>query len=300
MLRIAWDPAYVLPLRQGHRFPMSKYDLLPQQLLYEGTIDEEQLFVPEPVDSTKILAVHSTEYLSKLESLTLSKSEIRVIGFPLSRKLIDREKLIMGGTLQCAIEALEHGVSMNVAGGTHHAFSDRGEGFCLLNDIAIAARFLLDQGLVSKVLIVDLDVHQGNGTAEIFRGDDRVFTFSMHGKKNYPHRKEESDLDVALEDGAGDDEYLSLLEMQLDRITDRFNPDFVFFQSGVDVLATDKLGRLALTLAGCKQRDRMVLEWCFKKRLPVVASMGGGYSEKIGIIVEAHANTFRLAREIYF
>lgn len=300
MLKIAWAPIYNHPLPEGHRFPMLKYDLLPEQLLYEGTISEINLFRPEPASDTDILRSHSHEYVHNLKNLTLSAREIRRTGFPLSRELVEREITIMNGTIKAAIFAKMHGVAFNAAGGTHHAFSDKGEGFCLLNDIAIAAHYLLATGNARKILIADLDVHQGNGTAEIFLKEDRVFTFSMHGKNNYPMHKETSDLDIALPDGVEDKVYLSTLKENLYRIADAVEPDFVFYQSGVDVLATDKLGKLSLTKEGCKQRDRIVLDFCKSAKIPVAVSMGGGYSERIADIVEAHANTFRLAQEIFF
>ena len=208
--------------------------------------------------------------------------------------------MINQGTIDCAEYALQYGIAMNIAGGTHHAFTDRGEGFCLLNDIAMAAHYLLNHKNFSKILVVDLDVHQGNGTAQIFRNDPRVFTFSMHGAHNYPLQKEKSDLDIPLPDGTDDTFYLNLLKKHLPQIIDDFEPEFVFFQSGVDVLATDKLGKLGMTIAGCKERDRIVLTTCKQNNLPVVASMGGGYSERIAYIVDAHANTYRLAQSIFF
>ena len=189
---------------------------------------------------------------------------------------------------------------MNIAGGTHHAFTNRGEGFCMLNDQAIGARYLLEHGLASKILIVDLDVHQGNGTAEIFQNEPAVFTFSMHGKTNYPFHKEESDLDIPLENETGDDEFLSILKSTLSRLIEEQKPDFIYYLCGVDVIASDKLGKLGLSLEGCKERDRFVLQSCFDAQIPVMCSMGGGYSEDIKIIVEAHANTFRLAQDIFF
>jgi acetoin utilization deacetylase AcuC-like enzyme len=189
---------------------------------------------------------------------------------------------------------------MNIAGGTHHAYTDRGEGFCLLNDNAIAANALLQEQKAKKILIVDLDVHQGNGTAQIFANENRVFTFSMHGEKNYPLHKEKSDLDIGLPDGIGDNAYLQLLHENLARLLDEVQPDFMFFQCGVDILSTDKLGRLGISKEGCKARDRIVLQSAKTNRIPLVCSMGGGYSEKIADIVDAHANTFRLAQEIYF
>jgi acetoin utilization deacetylase AcuC-like enzyme len=235
-----------------------------------------------------------------LERGELSKQEERKTGFPWSEQLVHREKVIMNGTWQSALAAKREGVSMNVAGGTHHAYADRGEGFCLFNDLAIAAASLLKNDLAKKVLIVDLDVHQGNGTAAIFQGNQDVFTFSMHGKNNYPLHKEQSHLDVELPDGIADEAYLNLLKESLDLVESRFVPDFVLYQCGVDILATDKLGRLGVSLAGCKARDEMVMRFCLKHKTPLVAAMGGGYSEDIKVIVEAHCNTFRLAKDFFF
>ncbi len=300
MLKIAWNKCYNHPLPEGHRFPMIKYDLIPEQLLYEGIIKDDNLFSPTLPDESVLLTTHLPEYWKKLQNLSLSDKEIRKTGFPLSAQLVEREILIMDGTVQCALFALQHGISMNIAGGTHHAFSDHGEGFCLLNDMAIAANFLLLNQLAKKILIVDLDVHQGNGTAEIFQHNDSVFTFSMHGAGNYPSHKERSDLDLALPDGANDLLFLSTLAETLPKLIDKEQPDFIFFQSGVDILATDKLGRLSVSRDGCKERDRFVLQICHRNRIPLCISMGGGYSEKIQDIVEAHCNTYRLAQEIYF
>lgn len=300
MLKIAWKDIYAHVLPANHRFPMEKYTLLPEQLLYEGTISESNLFTPELLSETSIIRTHNTDYWNKLKTFSLSRKEERKTGFPLSAALVERERVIMHGSVMAARYAIENGVAMNLAGGTHHSFTDRGEGFCLLNDIAIAAHDLLDNGLAKQILVVDLDVHQGNGTAQIFENEPRVFTFSMHGAANYPLHKEKSDLDVGLKDGTDDNTYLSLLDANLKTLMDTVQPDFVFFQSGVDVLATDKLGRLGMTLQGCKQRDRVVLETCKQNDIPIMACMGGGYSEKVAHIVEAHANTFRLAQEIFF
>jgi acetoin utilization deacetylase AcuC-like enzyme len=300
MLKVAWTEGYVLPLPPTHRFPMSKYEILPQQLLHEGTITENNIFRPGPIDERWILRTHEAEYWHKLQDLSLSPKEIRRTGFPLSKLLIDREIVIMNGTLQCTHFALASGIAMNIAGGTHHAFTSRGEGFCLLNDIAIAAKYLLDQKLASRILVVDLDVHQGNGTAQIFRDEPRVFTFSMHGANNYPLIKENSDLDIGLQDFANDDFYLKTLDSNLKNVVDSFQPDFMFFQSGVDILDTDKLGRLHVSREGCKLRDKLVLTAAHRNKIPVVASMGGGYSPDFRDIIEAHANTYRLAQEIFF
>ncbi len=300
MLKIAWAPCYAHPLPEHHRFPMEKYNLLPEQLLYEGTICEDNLFEPPNLQEEAIITAHESTYWKKLKGLGLSKSEERRTGFPLSEALIKRETTIASGTLQASRFALVHGIGMNIAGGTHHAFTYKGEGFCLLNDIAISAHDLLRHQLVNKILIVDLDVHQGDGTAQIFQNDTRVFTFSMHGKSNYPLHKEQSDLDIGLADGTSDSLYLSLLEDNLEILFDKVRPDFVFYQSGVDVLKSDKLGKLALTIQGCKERDRKVLQMCKAHHVPISISMGGGYSENIAHIIEAHANTFRLAQDTFF
>ncbi|MGY8947819.1 MAG: histone deacetylase family protein [Flavobacteriales bacterium] len=299
MLNIAFHPKYQLPLPDKHRFPMEKYDLLPKQLMYDGTCIQEDFFVPKPIDLSIIERVHEPEYIKKLRSLTLNKSEARKIGFPLSKELIEREIIIAGGTIQGSMKAFETGIAMNIAGGTHHAFKGHGEAFCLLNDQAIAAQYLLDKKLVDRILIVDLDVHQGNGTAEIFQSNPNVFTFSMHGQKNYPFHKEQSDLDIALEDDCNDTDFLRILKKVLPGLIAKTRPDFIFYLCGVDVLKTDKLGRLGLTIAGCKQRDVFVLELCKKNNIPVQCSMGGGYSKEIKVIVDAHANTFRAAKHIF-
>jgi len=296
---IAFDKSYKLPLEKNHRFPMEKYDLLPQQLLLEGTIKEDDFFTPEIVPLEYVHRVHDPSYVKKLINLKLTRSEIRRIGFPLSKSLINREFLIAGGTLMGAEKALDFGISMNIAGGTHHAYPDRGEAFCLLNDQAIAAKFLLDTKKVKKILILDLDVHQGNGTAFIFNKNPNVFTCSVHGAKNYPFKKEISDLDIPIEDQCRDTIYLNIIKKLLPRLYDEVRPDFIFYLSGVDILKTDKLGRLGITLDGCKKRDELVLSFCKQKGIPLQCSMGGGYSEEIKIIIEAHANTYRVAKEIF-
>jgi acetoin utilization deacetylase AcuC-like enzyme len=299
MLKIAYHPIYKYDLPPGHRFPMVKYELLPEQLLYEGTVSERQFFRPEALSEEVLLLTHDEEYWQKLKNQTLSAKEIRGIGFPMTPHLVQRGRHIANGTLQCALYARQYGAALNIAGGTHHAFSYKGEGFCVFNDIAIAANYLLHEGLASRILVIDLDVHQGNGTAQIFGHDPRVFTFSMHGAKNYPVRKEQSSLDIGLPDGADDNHYLRILRETLPRLFDDFQPDMVFYQSGVDVLATDKLGRLSLSLSGCKERDRLVLYTCKINHVPVAVSMGGGYSDRLSLIIEAHANTYRVAGEVF-
>ena len=278
---------------------MEKYELLPQQLLLEGTIMKEDFFTPETIPLEYVYRVHDPSYVKKLINLQLTQSEIRRIGFPLSKSLINREFLIAGGTLMGAEKALDSGIAMNIAGGTHHAYPDRGEAFCLLNDQAIAAKFLLDTKKVKKILILDLDVHQGNGTAFIFKNNPYVFTCSVHGSKNYPFKKEISDLDIPIEDQCRDTVYLNIIKELLPKLYDKVRPDFIFYLSGVDILKTDKLGRLGITLDGCKKRDELVLSFCKQKGIPLQCSMGGGYSEEIKIIIEAHANTYRVAKEIF-
>jgi len=300
MLKIAYHPIYKHSLPLGHRFPMGKYELLYQQLLYEGTCNHDNFFEPEVPNNKYFFMVHDPEYVTDLMNITLDQKMARRIGFPLSEVLIEREMVIADGTMKSSEYALEHGIAMNIAGGTHHAYTNKGEGFCLLNDQAIGARYLQEKGLVQKILIVDLDVHQGNGTAEIFQNDDSVFTFSMHGKKNYPFQKENSDLDIPLETGTTDSEYLSILKQILPKLIAEEEPDFIYYLSGVDVIESDKLGKLSLTMEGCKERDRFVLQTCKDLNIPVMCSMGGGYSPDIKTIVEAHANTFRLAQEIFF
>lgn len=299
MVHIAYRPEYVHELPEGHRFPMLKYELIPQQLLREATIISDQLFEPEACSTETVLLTHSAEYLNKLLHQTLTATDTRKIGFPQSPALTSRELFITEGTISCCHYALRHGIALNVAGGTHHAFRDRGEGFCLLNDFAVAANFLLQQRLAQKVLIIDLDVHQGNGTASIFNDEPRVFTFSMHGRHNYPFRKEQSDLDIPLEDNTNDQEYLKILKDTLPRLIDTLQPDFAFYLSGVDILSTDRFGKLNISMEGCRQRDRFVLSTLHQHRIPVTVAMGGGYSKALKHIVEAHCNTFRVAMEIF-
>lgn len=299
MIKIAWHPLYAHPLPEGHRFPMLKYELIPEQLLHEGTIEKDNLFYPEKVAEEIILLSHEKSYWEQLRDLTLSAKDQRRVGFPLNAQLVERELRITQGTIDGTRFAIENGIAFNVAGGTHHAGSYWGEGFCLLNDQAIAANYLISNKTVNRILIIDLDVHQGNGTAEIFQNSKNVFTFSMHGDKNFPFRKEISDLDVPLDDNIEDDTYLSLLETNLKFAFERSKPEFVFYLSGVDVLSTDKLGKLSLSKVACKERDKMVLMTCKNKDIPLQVSMGGGYSTDIKDIVDAHCNTYRLAFDLF-
>jgi acetoin utilization deacetylase AcuC-like enzyme len=299
MLKIAFDPIYAHKLPEGHRFPMLKYELIPEQLKYEGTLTVDHFFKPTVCPESIITRTHHQSYYNQLIHQSLSPSEQRKIGFPQSPELTRRELIITQGTIDCCQFALEHGIALNVAGGTHHAFADRGEGFCLLNDMAIAANFLLDASLSKKILIIDLDVHQGNGTAKLMEKEKSVFTFSMHGAHNYPFHKEKSDLDIGLKDGMNGEEYLAILKNILPKLIKEVNPDFAFYLSGVDILATDKFGKLKVTLDECKQRDEFVFKQLKQHRIPVTVALGGGYSPDIKTIVEAHCNTFRLATEMY-
>ena len=278
---------------------MLKYELIPLQLLHIGKIVPEQLFCPQPAAENVIIATHDQHYWEQLRDLTLPYKEQRRIGFPLSAQLVEREIRIAQGTIDGALHAIAHGIAFNVAGGTHHAGSNWGEGFCLLNDQAIAANYLLDNGICRRILIIDLDVHQGNGTAEIFSDEPRVFTFSMHGDKNFPFRKEQSDLDLPLENGITGDLYLELLRERLPVLIKSFQPDFVFYLAGVDVLSSDKLGKLKLSKSDTAGRDRIVFELCKAHGLPVQVSMGGGYSADIKDIVDAHCNTFIAGFDIF-
>jgi len=299
VLKIAFDPIYAHPLPEGHRFPMIKYELIPEQLLHEGCITARNLFMPGICHDEIILQTHDSLYLEKLNLQTLSDSEQRKIGFPQSKELTLREKIITQGTIDCALHALRYGVALNVAGGTHHAFADRGEGFCLLNDFALAANYLLSRNLSQKILIIDLDVHQGNGTAKIFENEKRVFTFSMHGAHNYPFHKEKSDLDLPLPDGITDEAYLNTLIQHLDKLLDEVNPDFAFYLSGVDILETDKFGKLNVSMRGCQLRDEFVFQSLSTRHIPCAVAMGGGYSPDLRTIVDAHCQTFRAAKDAY-
>jgi len=300
MLKIAFNSVYAHPLPEGHRFPMLKYELIPAQLLHEGLITTENLFSPEPLDEEVILWTHDENYWHQLRDLTLPEREQRRIGFPLSAQLVERSRRIGQGTIDGCSFAFEYGVAFNAAGGTHHAGTNWGEGFCLLNDQAMAANYLLHNNLASSILIIDLDVHQGNGTAQIFENEPRVFTFSMHGANNFPFRKEKSSLDVPLPDGINGEAYLKILRDTLPGLIRQQKPDIIFYLAGVDVLQTDKLGKMALSREDCKLRDRFVFEQCISHQVPVQVSMGGGYSPQIKDIVEAHCNTYRVANELYF
>ena len=294
---ISYHPIYNHPVPDNHRFPMQKYALLPQQLLHEGIAEPTDFHSPSKVSLETLCLAHTADYVHKFVHLQLSHKEALPIGFVQNQQLVDRELTLVQGTIEAALWALRTAeVGFNIAGGTHHAFSDRGEGFCMLNDQAVAAAYLLAHTAVRKVLIIDLDVHQGNGTAEIFRHDPRVFTFSMHAEGNYPFVKEQSDRDIALPTGTSDAAYLSVLTSVLPEIITTHQPDFVFYQSGVDVLSSDKLGKLSLSVQGCADRDRFVFNLCRQYHLPVQCSMGGGYSPQLSAILRAHTNTFMMSQ----
>lgn len=300
MLKIAFAPQYVLPLPANHRFPISKYELIPLQLRHEGIAAEENFFEPSPIDPEIVALTHNLEYITRLQNQQLTPAEARKIGFPQTPELIEREFLITGGTLECCYYAMEYGIALNVAGGTHHAYPDHGEGFCVLNDCAVAGNKLLHDRPGMRIMFIDLDVHQGQGTSKIFEKEKRAFTFSMHGKNNYPAHKEKSSLDIELTDGMADEEYLSILKTALPKAIQHFKPDFAFYVAGADILSTDRYGKLNVSREGCRLRDGFVFATLKNENIPVVVTMGGGYSPHIKDILEAHCNTFRAAKEIYF
>jgi acetoin utilization deacetylase AcuC-like enzyme len=277
-LKVSHHPDYYLPLPEGHPFPMVKYTLVYDRLREAGLLPVENIMLPEEASRTDLELVHTREYLERLFGQGLSAQEQRALGVPWSPRLLRRSRLAVQGTILAAHAALDDGRGGNLAGGTHHAFPDHGEGFCVLNDVAIAIRRLQREGQIERALVVDLDVHQGNGTAAIFEGDDSVFTFSMHGERNYPSRKMRSTLDIGLHDGIDDDAYLSTLEDNLPRLVEKFHPDIVFYLAGVDVAAGDRYGRFNLSDEGVRARDRSVLDWTARHGLPLAITLAGGYS----------------------
>ena len=300
MLKIAFDKSYKLALEKNHRFPMIKYELIPEQLVRKNICNESNFFSPLKITKTDAILTHDEKYYNQLIDLSLSKTDQRQIGFPLTKELIKRERIIAQGTIQNTYYALKYGISMNIAGGTHHAFKNKPGAFCMLNDQAIAANYLIKNNLSKRIMIIDLDVHQGNGTASIFGQEKSVFTLSFHGKKNYPFIKQKSDFDLELEDDTTDSHYIKKLKLVLPELVNSFEPDFIFYLAGVDILKNDKLGRLAISMEGCKKRDRFVLNLCKKNSIPIQVSMGGGYSMFLKEIIDAHSNTFELAQEIFF
>ena len=297
-VKVFYSDHFVLPLPEGHRFPMKKYSMLRERVERSGICKNGELRAPHAVTDEEILRAHNPGYLEKVVAGTLTDQEMRRIGFPWSQRMVERSRRASGGTLDAARIALSEGIATNLAGGTHHAFADRGEGFCVLNDSAIAARALLAEGLVEKVVVLDTDVHQGNGTAAIVRGDDRVFTFSIHGAKNYPFHKEKSDLDAPLPDGASDDAFLLALGERLERMLDLEDWSLAIFLAGADPFEGDKLGRLRVTKNGLAERDRMVLEGCRERDIPVAVTMAGGYAREVEDTVDIHFQTVKRASDV--
>jgi acetoin utilization deacetylase AcuC-like enzyme len=294
-MKCAYHPGYHVPFPASHPFPISKYPLLKDLILADGTIESADLVTPEPLDLESLALVHTPEYLAKLEGRGLSAAEQRLLGIPWSDALWTRSRLAAGGTLIAARVALAEGLAANLAGGTHHAFADHGEGFCVLNDVAVAIEKLRAEGRIERAAIVDLDVHQGNGTAAIFESVEQVFTFSMHGERNYPLRKMRSSLDIPLGDGAGDEEYLSVLARHLPFVLDQARADITFYLAGVDVAAGDRYGKLSLTEEGIRRRDRCVIETVRFRGTPLAIVLGGGYAPTRTRTAELHALTFREA-----
>ena len=297
-MKVFYSDHFVLPLPEGHRFPMPKYSMLRERLAASSICGPGELREPEAVTDEEILRAHHPDYLGRVVSGALTDKEVRRIGFPWSEGMVERSRRASGGTLGACLAALDDGFAANLAGGTHHAFADRGEGYCVFNDSAIATRALQAAGLVERVVVVDTDVHQGNGTAAIFSDDPTVFTFSIHGEKNFPFHKERSDLDVAIPDGADDATFLDALAVGLDRALDASEPGLAIYLAGADPFVGDRLGRLSVTKAGLAERDRIVLEGCRERGIPVAVTMAGGYSEDVRDIVDVHFGSISLAAEM--
>jgi acetoin utilization deacetylase AcuC-like enzyme len=296
-VRVFHCDRFRIALPPGHRFPTTKYTLLRERLLESGLVAAAELCESQPIDIASLRLAHTDEYVDAMIDGTLAPADERRLGFPWSEALILRSRASVYGTVAAARQALADGVAGNLAGGTHHAFADRGAGFCVFNDIAIAIRALQLERRIARAAVIDLDVHQGDGTAAIFEGDDSVFTLSLHGAKNFPFRKQRSRLDVELPDGCGDTEYLDKLEQHLGGALE--GAEIAFFQAGVDPLKEDTLGRLDLTLGGLRRRDRLVLEAAKARRLPIVLTLGGGYAKPLELSIEAHAGTYREARAVF-
>lgn len=297
-MKVFYSPNYYADIGDNHIFPIRKFELVRDRLLSEGTLQLEDLIEPAPASLSDVLLVHSEDYVKRLRAGQLTTKEIRRLGLPWSESLVKRSFYAVGGTIAAAHEAMAVGVGSNLAGGTHHSFADRGEGFCVLNDVAIAIRKLQREALIARSAIVDCDVHQGNGTATIFADDSEVFTFSMHGGKNYPLFKAKSNLDIELDDNTTDEAYLAALREHLEEVF-AHQPDLVFYLGGADPYAGDKLGRLSLTIDGLKRRDELVLNACADRKIPVVTVMAGGYGEAISDTVEIHCNTIRTVSRIF-
>ncbi len=293
-----WSSArYTFPLPGGHRFPIEKYALLRERVIADGIAPRELVHEPARITRDDLLLVHTADYVDRFTNGTLARDEARRLGFPWSEALVERSYRSAGGTVEAARAALVHGIAMNLAGGTHHAFPSHGEGFCVFNDAAIAIRALQRDGLIARAAVIDLDVHQGNGTHAIFAGDERVYTFSMHGGRNYPFHNVPGSLDVELDDGTDDDAYLERLRENLPRTLAAARADLVIYLAGADPHESDRLGRLSLTFAGLARRDRLVIEQCREVGIPVAVTIAGGYGEPIENTVRAHAETARIAAQ---
>ena len=297
-MKIYYTDHYVLPLPPGHRFPMQKYALLRERVQAAGLAGEHGLLLPPAATDEEILRAHDPRYLARVVGGTLSPEEQKRIGFPWSPQMVERSRRSSGATLAAARAALDDGVGVNLAGGTHHAFRDRGEGYCVFNDAAIAALALQAEGRIRRAVIIDCDVHQGNGTASILAGDSAVFTFSIHGANNFPFTKEQSDLDIELPDGTGDAAYLEALEQCVCHALSAAQADLALYLSGADAFEGDRLGRLGLSKAGLSARDRLVFELCQSAGIPVAVAMAGGYGRRIEDTVDVHFETVRLAHEV--
>jgi acetoin utilization deacetylase AcuC-like enzyme len=295
-LRAFYSDTFVLPLPETHRFPMAKYRRLRERLSSEHVLSEADLAVPDPADWEDLRLAHDSTYVDAVALGTLPAEMQRRIGFPWSPEMVERSRRSVGATLAAAWNALGGGtIAANLAGGTHHAFRDRGEGYCVFNDVAVAARVLLRHGAIAQAVVIDCDVHQGNGTAAIFRGDPSVFTLSLHGANNFPFHKEVSDLDITFSDGTGDEAYLGALRGSVPQVLEEQRPDIVFYLAGADPYVGDRLGRLALTIEGLRERDRFVFNACRSRGLPVAVAMSGGYARDIEALVTIHVNTIREA-----
>jgi len=294
-MRCFYSDTFVLPLPEGHRFPMAKYVRLREKLMTDRIISADELREAPQATWDDLRLVHTADYVQSVSDGTLSRQIQRGIGFPWSPQMVERARRSVGATIAAARAAREDGGAANLAGGTHHAFADRGEGYCVFNDVAVAIRVLQRDGVCRRASVIDCDVHQGNGTASIFRRDANVFTVSIHGAKNYPFHKETSDLDIELEDGTGDEPYLAHLAHSLDVALTRHRPDIVFYLAGADPYERDRLGRLNLTVGGLRRRDEYVVDACFHANIPIVITMSGGYADDVNEIVAIHANTIRVA-----
>jgi acetoin utilization deacetylase AcuC-like enzyme len=297
-MQVFYSPRYYADIGQGHIFPIRKFELVRDRLLAEGTLHLDDILEPSPATLDQVLLVHTEDYVSRLCSGALTTKELRRLGLPWSETLVRRSFYATGGTIAAAHAALTEGYGSNLAGGTHHSFADRGEGFCVLNDVAIAIRLLRKEGLIRRAAIVDCDVHQGNGTATIFNNDAYTFTFSIHGANNYPLFKARSTLDVELPDGTTDDAYLASLTSHLPTVF-AFDPEIVFYLAGADPYTGDKLGRLALTIDGLRERDLCVLRECYEREVPLVTVMSGGYGKDLSDTIEIHCNTIRAVKEVF-